>query len=549
MSFDANDITEIVDENIIRKKLFYLTFKTSDSDGLVKYIFGDILYGLAEKNSEVIETGYYRMGRAFKEQKLAYNQSSFDRGREDAVYFNGTRIEPFRVHFNENKQIIESFLLNQKPKNQMFLHFDFGGKHWYELQEELDKINTKLLDDFVDRTENGIVLKKSLYKTIASAEKDTQFPGFNSSAIHKVKHFSDDSQLMDLIYAVNFSERAIITEKDVKIIVLPFSKNLTADEIEDFFDKKTSLDEVESSEDKLATKPTGSTASEMLDSLFEPVVAKVSDKITHFDFIFSKKGGISSPDVDLEEVAGIERSLLSDVARRIRSVRIPLDEERDLRYSKRPQQFQGYLEIRRSLFNILADTTKAKKKYQSHLFKILPQIYTANYRSDPVLLPVFIEKVEFNIRNATSNFNLLKYDYFFLINIQTSNGGYSMDEMHKSKSYRAGQLLGMLARPLGVGKKRKIASFEKNYVGLLSRRITDRTGLVKFKNFVDEKLAIHDVAYKNLKTASVELAQLVSNMPDNEYNKNYCAFGFFESYFAYIAEAEEDEASSENEIK
>ncbi|MDP2842637.1 MAG: hypothetical protein Q8O06_03225, partial [Acetobacterium sp.] len=43
-SFDFNGVKEISDENVIRDKLFYLTFKTSDADGFVKYIFGDIYY-------------------------------------------------------------------------------------------------------------------------------------------------------------------------------------------------------------------------------------------------------------------------------------------------------------------------------------------------------------------------------------------------------------------------------------------------------------------------------------------------------------------------
>jgi hypothetical protein len=103
-----------------------------------------------------------------------------------------------------------------------------------------------------------------------------------------------------------------------------------------------------------------------------------------------------------------------------------------------------------------------------------------------------------------------------------------MEETKNSQSYQAGLLLGRMAQPLN----RKIASFEKNYVGLLSRRISDRQGLIKFANFINEKLAIHDVAYPNLKQSFVSLASLISNMSDKEYHKNSCAFGFFESYFS-----------------
>ena len=51
-SFDWNGI-KITPENE-RDKLYYLKFKTSDSDGLVKYIFGDIYY---EKKASVKKDG------------------------------------------------------------------------------------------------------------------------------------------------------------------------------------------------------------------------------------------------------------------------------------------------------------------------------------------------------------------------------------------------------------------------------------------------------------------------------------------------------------
>ena len=77
-SFDFDGIKETTDENIIRDKLFYPTFKTSDADGLVKYIFGDIYYSLSKGK----EGGYYRLGNNANKQK-AYQVSSFFRGCED----------------------------------------------------------------------------------------------------------------------------------------------------------------------------------------------------------------------------------------------------------------------------------------------------------------------------------------------------------------------------------------------------------------------------------------------------------------------------------
>lgn len=76
--FDIQNAYEIDDENLM-KKLFYLTFKTSSSDSLVKYIFGDIYYFYSNEK----EGGYYRLDNPDNKSK-AFQCSSFERGVEDA---------------------------------------------------------------------------------------------------------------------------------------------------------------------------------------------------------------------------------------------------------------------------------------------------------------------------------------------------------------------------------------------------------------------------------------------------------------------------------
>ena len=162
------------------------------------------------------------------------------------------------------------------------------------------------------------------------------------------------------------------------------------------------------------------------------------------------------------------------------------------------------------------------------MFKTLPKIYTDSYYNDPVLLPTFIEKVEFNLRNKiiSQNINILKYDYFFLIKIQKF-GENKLENMFQDSSYKSGLLLGSISQTLSW----KINSFDKNYVGLLSRRISDLDGLIKFSTFINEKLVIHGVAYPDLQKKYLDLTSLIKNMTESTYNKYYCGFGFFEGYF------------------
>lgn len=527
-NIDLNRLSEIHEEDFIRHKLYYLAFKSADTDSMMKYIFGDIFYGINKKGEE---TGYYRMSNPEIKNKFAV--SSFYRGKEDAQTFNGSIIETFRQSFEINIEAIEKVLKEKGQNQQVFLHFDFQGKHWYEFEDELNAINQKLLADFLEEQAGKYILRKFLYKTLIFST--SQSPGFNSNNIFKTKAFQNHDEVMDLLYAINYSEEPLINERSIKIIVLPKGNNLEVTEIEEFFERKNNRVYYESeAEEKLKKAGENLSTEESLDRLFEPILVNVGENITQFDFIFSKKN-VSGPDIDMIELSAIEKSLLSDIGQRAKWIRNKVNLLREKEFFNISNKLKP-LDIRLSFINILGDVTKDKKKYQNHLLKVLPQIYTGTYYKDDLLLPAFIEKNEYNIRNDKVGFNLLKYDYYYLLYLQNTNGENLMEEMKNSKSYHAGLLLGKMAQPLNG----KIASFQKNYVGLLSRRISDKQGLIKLANFINEKLAIHDVVYPNLKQSFIELANLIANISDKEYHKNYCAFGFFESYFAKL------EASNKN---
>jgi hypothetical protein len=97
-----------------------------------------------------------------------------------------------------------------------------------------------------------------------------------------------------------------------------------------------------------------------------------------------------------------------------------------------------------------------------------------------------------------------------------------------SPSFQIGLILGQLAKPLS----REINSFEKNYVGLLSRRIGTLPDVVKLANEFRQKLVMHEKLYPNVREASNSLSERLIEC--HTYNKDECAFGFFESYFSPI---------------
>ncbi len=614
--FDFERIEEIKDENIIKDKLFYPTFKTSEADGLVKYIFGDIYYSLSKGK----EVGYYRLEDKSNKQK-AYRVSSFFRGTADfksieKIYEKQTPVDCqkesflitlFRKEFEKNivfiemlfkyqcgiveflgskrnggpsvfiellsnekelrlltaknvfftikqsraaKKIFKKIINNDAPQwehieadetqieslinystGDLFLHFDFNEKQWYEFADEFNIINSKMLEDFAEKLfkGDGYMLKKYLYKTLSSPEKDLQFPTFHAQARYRSKLFKNIDEISDLLYAINYSKMALIKilYTDIKIVVLPRGINLKASHYERFVQSGNSL-RVEQEQEMII----GEENSIMHEQLFDPLVENVSDNIIKFDLIFSKQGGQKAPDIDLVEVSGVEKSHLREINQRIGKIK------RDV-YDKRENEINVKLKpinITWSFLNILRDSTSDIKKYQNHLYKVLPQIYTGTYYNDAILLPAIIEKTELNIRNGKHDFNLLKYDFYFLLMIRNTipEGGELM-KVHKSQSYKVGLMLGELARQFASWRVDcPIKSFEKSYVGTLSRRITTISDLIRFKTFIEEKLILHGKAPFTHAT-SVKLAEgiKVLELSSNErYDRHNCAFGFFESYFA-----------------
>ena len=315
-TFDWNAISKISSE-IEQTKLYYLRFKTSDSDGLMKYIFGDIYYSNSSKikkdgSIESSEGGGYRLENPTN--KSPYDKSSFERANSDfddivksvdkeksvlvkfrnnlhtdlhlleTILKNISAVEYFLSNRSENKIDLKEFLRsenlvkeysikrlidktptatlkklkinlkdnqttntlfseneNEKLTNEekekllsfdygeIFIHFVFpNSKHWYNYKEEFDLITQKMLSDFVENSDEGLVLKKTLYKTLCSGDKknDIQFPNFDSNAKYKSKSFNNE-EMQDLFYAIDFSKKGrLIHGTDIKIIVLPKGENL-----------------------------------------------------------------------------------------------------------------------------------------------------------------------------------------------------------------------------------------------------------------------------------------------------------------------------------
>ena len=581
------DKVSIVPENQ-RNSLFYLKYKTSDSDSNCRYICGDIYYsikGTLAKNgsiNEPKECGYYRLATS----KNSFNKgtatckeiySSPDFSPEEIKefkqirtglakelilierilkyapaiirYFENENVSSFKEYIgNEdnlknicctiNKEIYkkkleklseakseeELLLLNSAS---IFLHFSYvdgngDEKSWYDFSNSLQLITRMMIKKYVENVKENkerIVLNKSLWPTICSGDEtnDIQIPKFDKENRYKTRVFTE-SEIEDLFYGVTYAEKngKKISDSEYKLIVLPCGDNLKAKDLKLFQEKRN--------------EPAIVSANEYKDDLISSIFG-VSSTFTSFDFIFVKNGG-TKPDTYLIELSNIARSNLNRVISRICKKAYQV-------YAGRNKEIKVDMSLSiccKSFSNLLGDVQldsrgkvkiAASKKYESHILKVLPLIYKGDYYNDPSLLHSFVTNVESAIRLGGGQFwyEILKYDLMFILSIQNNKQNKFM-EIINSASFMLGVKIGKMAKPL----KKAIGSFEKNYVGLLSRRVSTKDDCIRFISDISQKLVMHDGMWA---TMCAEVCDDLAKLPETEYDKDELSFGFLDGYFKY----------------
>lgn len=578
------DRASIIPENK-RNSLFYLTYKTSNSDSVCRYIYGDIYYsvkGTLSKNGSINkpkEDGYYRLGESQNKNSFNIGNDKYEKicsssdisseeikgfqqirtgfAKEKTLierilkyapaiirYFEKENVSSFKEYIENEDNLKDICCTINKENNKkelkksseakgdeellllntasIFLHFSYEDgngdeKSWYDFSNTFELVTQKMLKEYVAETNGGLVLNKNLWHTICSGDKknDIQFPNFAWENRYKTRGFTE-SDIEDLFYGVTYAKKGkMISGSEYKLIVLPFGKNLKADDLKLFIEKKNESSIILSNEysDDLISSALGS-----------------SSTFTSFDFIFVKNGG-TKPDTDLIEISNITRSTLNRVDFRNKSIAHQV-------YSERNNEIKVdmSLSICKSLTNLLGDvqldaTGKVKitasKKYESHILKVLPLIYKENYYNDPYLLHSFVTNVESVTRIGDGSFwyKILKYDLMFILSIQNNKQNKYM-EITNSASFKLGVKIGKMAKPL----KNSIGSFEKNYVGLLSRRVSTKEDCIRFVTDISQKLVMHDGIWA---TMCAEVCDDLANLSETEYDKDKLSFGFLDGYFKY----------------
>lgn len=592
------DKASIVPENQ-RNSLFCLKYKTSNSDSVCRYIYGDIYYsvkGTLGKNGSINkpkEDGYYKLGESqnknsfnfgtakckeiysspdfsseeineFKQIRkgLAKEQTFIERILKYAPaiikYFENENVSSFKEYIENEDNLKNICCTINKETNKkkleklseakgdaellwlnsasIFLHFSYEDenghpKSWYDFANSLQLITRNMITEFVDKkNKEGIVLNKSLWPTICSGNEknDIQFPNFDLGNRYKTRVFTE-SEIEDLFYVDQYAKKGkkIDDDSDYKLIVLPCGDNLKAEDLILFQEKRNESAIV--------------SANEYKDDLISSILEDCST-FTSFDFIFAKDGGTKPDDTYLIEISNITRSTLNRVNSRNANIahQVYAERNKEIKIDKfkknKEKKEDNSLSICKSFRNLLGDvqldaTGKVKiaasKKYESHILKVLPLIYKENYYNDPYLLHSFVTNVESTTRIGDGSFwcKILKYDLMFILSIQNNKQNKYMDIIN-SASFKLGFKIGKMAKPL----KNSIGSFEKNYVGLLSRRVSTKEDCIRFVTDISQKLVMHDSVWSAM---CAEVCDDLANISESEYDKDELSFGFLDGFFKY----------------
>jgi len=456
-------------------------------------------------------------------KELSANYSFNNSKESDLEKIFGKEYKEREISLEEKQKIVKF------TNHAIYIHFVYpDGKMWYYYDNTWELILNKLVHSTFSKQDGKYVLDKSIYRTLASGDKknDIQFPGFRSETKYKSQFF-DNSQVEDLLYGLNAyqAKASQLRGTDIILTLLPKGDNLSAADYDNFIKRRLKTDQIDeiNMDDSDENEP-----------LFQSFFKEKEEQITSFDLLLVNTNGNTNK--DLIEISGVKKSTLDFIHNRINKVAKQILEKKEL---LSPNAFKPKIEF--AFQNILgspqADNNgkvsfKANSRYEAHLLKVLPQIYCMNYHQDRILLPFFIEKIEFTTRAGAKNegfykFNNLKYDLEFLLTIQNSTNNTHM-EIVNSNSYKMGYHLGKMANLVA----QQINSFEKNYVGNLSRRISQLSDFIKLKNEIIQKLINHNkmmIVVQN----STKLDEYIKSIKESDYRKDEVSFGFFEGYYEW----------------
>lgn len=428
------------------------------------------------------------------------------------------------VFINEGKET--SWYSQAEKSDPPFFQEDCYRFICTELKNKISSCVKPIVNNKEYEGKESIVIDKYIYPTIGTGDdkNDIQFPNFDIASKYKVCSFDNDS-FEDFLYADAIRKKIIkrIKGTNIQIHILPHEldgKPISAKKYEDFYfnnKKESSL---------------------FSTSRFE--ILKGETQHISFDYVFGVREG--QTENYLFELSGLQYSLLAEIEKRHSECSYQIAEIAHINNG-----WDSFtINVEKAYANIIGPIIKSESgnlqlynpyseqnredvcsKYQAHLLKVVPLIYQEAFYNDGIVFPEFVSKVELCARNTdganaykdcASKYFTLKYCLMYIWMIQNNKNHISMLE---TECYAIGKALGKLAKPL----RKDINSFQKNYVGMITRRASNQSDSIAFRDEIVQKLIMHE--------RTVDYSTIGNLEKLSSFDKEEFASGFFEGYFSY----------------
>jgi hypothetical protein len=467
----------------------------SSTTGEEHYYFGDIFLGVKKSREDFLDSIW---PFNYKEYPLVteFNQVLKTKFSELWDYVEEVKAQVLADPAAEG-------LKDVKKYSGLFIHFDFtelmGVKHWYELDGivsfldylEIEGLKSegkeKATFEFIPNI-RGYSVNKGFFHTVTSGDdkSDNQFPGFDLTQKYK-SFYLEENQLRCAFYyskVLKACQIGIPMSAPYCFRLIPVGDYDTQVAL-DFIDQiksirggvtEDSVNVVDTAEMQIVSEDENTSDWDPIE-LLSRVNEKCAKDIISFDIILLRRGGVTTPDMNVGELNNMSRSSLRKNLHLIKDKVTLIREKRKARTSV---SFAFY---------DLHKNIKKGEKYQIKCARMMLKLYRGLYFGDPELDKIFIERVHKDIRDSgMKNYYGLKTSYDLLKLL--SNKEEEMTESQK-ESKKLGQCLAQIMWPLSFVIGRRSRSFEKAQVGQIRYRVGSLPQVIRLLGEYRARIAMH----------------------------------------------------------
>jgi hypothetical protein len=502
----------------------------------------------------------YLIGAIENTNHVKFNTYMKSRENMDSLGIKDTLMLQVADIINDNISAIQAFEASvtiSTPLSVVIINFTIDGIEFHAYTNILDAVDEAFINNISNPSKDNpkyVLLQNTLLGIFKTSGKLSQ--SANLSFVESYKSLPITKvDLNNLLYSVKFHESIIGGNivGDYYLTFLPRFTKMNYQTLDDFMNirmEKYDATTMSVEKAKYAQRNNEPLFNKPL-TIAEKVALKKAGKLNkpelNFDLIFKLKGGNSTQDISL--ISNLNISKIEQINQRI------IDAQKAV-----SGIFPYTTSLAYSFYSFLKKPEKSDaKEYNTFIIKNIINIINDNYYGNTMLDDIFIERMEYHIRNLeeseiTKQYTHLITKYKFLRFMETK-GKQNYSSIINSGSYKLGYELGMFSSTYQKDRK-NLVKFINIFNGYISKRIINMEDVMTHYNEVQSRLVINgceNYPNKFLK-AFHSLSTDVQNGTE-DFDMQRFIFGYFDAQYSYkgksnggVATESESETESKEEI-